>query len=525
MGDSKTPSGEKHSFKDVFDALKQDPVTVYVCLVLTLTGAMHGYDNGCGADLNVNHGFRTAMGWETSLAAQDTTTIFTWYNNSYFIAAALSGFFAGQISDYLGRKKTCIIGGAIFALGGLIQSLAGILGHNALIPLFIGRAIVGVSVGCLSCVGPMYSSEVATPKIRGFMTSFYQINVNVFILLGAILGYYTMDSSDGWRYILGLQVVFGLLLSIGISRVPESPKWLLTHKKHDEAKTALKRLRKDSHIVDEEFNELLEEFEFEKKRSGTSGSQYTWKEVWASPTIKYTMFIGTLVMFLQIFITGINVVIFNFPTMLEKMGMSYSDQLLYDIYVKIAFLIGVVFEVGIVDIAGRRTLLLWGMASMALFLIIPGCILFAYDGDLSDEIMLGKVVVAFIAFYQFIFGLTWGPLSWLYCSEIFNPQSRGKGQGVTTGTNWGFNFLINLFLPVLLGWNSGGPFIVFGVACLFIGIPATFYLIPETRGIHLENMDLLFDAKAHGGFKKMVRNNIKKELPRNAQVAPEQPKV
>ena len=524
MGDSEARSGEKHSFKDVLNALKQDPVTVYVCLVLTLTGAMHGYDNGCGSDLNVNHGFRTAMGWEESLAAQDTTTIFSWYNNTYFIAAAISGFFAGQISDYFGRKKTCILGGAIFALGGLIQSLAGILGNNALIPIFIGRAIVGVSVGALSCVGPMYSSEVATPKIRGFMTSFYQINLNFFLLLGAILGYCTRDSSEGWRYILGLQVTLGLLLSIGISLVPESPKWLLTHKKYDETKAVLKRLRKDTH-VDEEFNELLEEFEFEKKRSGTNGSQYTWKESWTSPTVKYTMFIGVLVMFLQIFIAAINVLAFNFPTMLEKMGLLYDEQLLYDIYVKAAFLLGVIFEVGIVDIAGRRTLLLWGMAFMAIFLTIPGAILFVYDGDLSNELALGKLVVAFVGLYQFTFGLTWGPLAWLYCSEIFNPQLRGKGQGVTTSSNWIFNFIQTLFLPALLGWNSGGPLIVFGVACFIIGIPATFFLIPETRGVHLENMDLLFDAKAHGGFNKMICNNIKKELPQQATVAPIQPKV
>ena len=66
-------------------------------------------------------------------------------------------------------------------------------------------------------------------------------------------------------------------------------------------------------------------------------------------------------------------------------------------------------------------------------------------------------------------------------------------------------------------WSAGGPVIVFGVACLIIGIPVTFFLIPETRGVPLESMDLLFNTNAHGGFKKMIRNNIKKNIPKDEQ--------
>jgi MFS family permease len=92
--------------------------------------------------------------------------------------------------------------------------------------MFVGRGIVGVSVGTLSCVGPMYSSEVATPKIRGFMTSFYQINVSVFLLIGSIFGNFVRGTSNGWRYLLGLQFVMGLLLATLLSIVPESPSEL-----------------------------------------------------------------------------------------------------------------------------------------------------------------------------------------------------------------------------------------------------------------------------------------------------------
>jgi hypothetical protein len=87
MGGAAPPSdGDKHSFNDVIFALRKDPVTVYVCLALTLTGAMHGYDNGCSGDLNIMDGWRTAMGWS---ADQNTTSIFAWYNNAYYICAAI----------------------------------------------------------------------------------------------------------------------------------------------------------------------------------------------------------------------------------------------------------------------------------------------------------------------------------------------------------------------------------------------------------------------------------------------------
>jgi hypothetical protein len=83
------------------------------------------------------------------------------------------------------------------------------------------------------------------------------------------------------------------------------------------------------------------------------------------------MFIGVLVMFLQIFISAINVLVFYQNTIFSMLGMSEAQSFQSSIWTNLAFLIGVIFEVFVVDIAGRRSLFLIGMLFMGILLTAP----------------------------------------------------------------------------------------------------------------------------------------------------------
>ncbi|KAJ2359694.1 hypothetical protein IW150_007715, partial [Coemansia sp. RSA 2607] len=118
-----------------------------------------------------------------------------------------------------------------------------------------------------------------------------------------------------------------------------------------------------------------------------------------------------------------------------------------------------------------------------------------YDssGELNLNLSKGSSYVAIVMMYLFVvsFAMSWGPVAWLYPSEIFPMHIRSKANSITTASNWLFNFVIGLVSPILIKRITWGLDLIFAII-MFATIAVIYVFFPETKNRNLEDMEVIF---------------------------------
>jgi MFS family permease len=141
--------------------------------------------------------------------------------------------------------------------------------------------------------------------------------------------------------------------------------------------------------------------------------------------------------------------------------------------------------------------LLCGAAGTCISLLIVGGVIGGYGSTLRDHPAAGWTGIAFVYIYDVNFSYSWAPIGWVLPSEIYNIGNRSKAMSLTTSSTWMCNFIIGLVTPDMLDSIGYGTYIFFAAFAL-IAFAFTWFLIPETRGKSLEEMDAVFgDTTAH----------------------------
>src|SRR4029077_15935831 len=273
------------------------------------------------------------------------------------VGAALAALGGGRLSDRLGRRTTLILTSVIFILGALICAFA-----DSFQTLLVGRAIVGVGIGLASTPVPVYISEVSPPKARGWQVSLFTLAIPIGILAAYIVDY-AFAGSGGWRWMLGLAAVPGVMLGLGMLSLPESPRWLAKHGQTDNALTILKRIRGNSDVT-AEFQEI-------RSTLSQASERGHWTDLF-SPAVRPALIVGVgLAIFQQI--TGINTVIYYAPTILQSAGISSASvAILATAVIGVVNVIMTLVSMWLIDRMGRRPLLLIGTAGIIITLGVLG---------------------------------------------------------------------------------------------------------------------------------------------------------
>lgn len=184
----------------------------------SLGSVLYGYDLGVIAGAVASDNFVNTF----QPTKAETGAVVSVFTGGAFFGAGL----AGPAGDYLGRKKTILIGALIFILGGGLQT-----GAQGLSYLYAGRAIAGVGVGFLVMIVPLYQAELAHPSIRGRVTALQQFMLGIGALVASWVSYATYtyipaSSSQQWRISLGIQVIPAGFLAALIMLFPESPRYV-----------------------------------------------------------------------------------------------------------------------------------------------------------------------------------------------------------------------------------------------------------------------------------------------------------
>jgi MFS family permease len=256
----------------------------------------------------------------------------SWVVSSMTLACAFTALFAGPTADLLGRKGAIITGCFLVTLGGALQASA--LDYAYMLG---GRVVAGLAIGTLSCVVPMYVSEVAPKALRGFCGTLWQLNITLGILLANAVNWAFAGSNqtlNSWRWALGIQCAFSILLLTLVIFIPESPRSLVARGKSEEARRILNKLRptivvgkhtdlsghtRDLTNIDLELLDMQEEVSYYTQHELTGFAGYI-------ELFKPYMLVRTMIgIFLQFFqqLTGVNAIFYYGPTIMSLIGKPY----------------------------------------------------------------------------------------------------------------------------------------------------------------------------------------------------------
>ena len=426
-----------------------------------LGGLLFGYDTGviAGAILFISEEFNTTPFLDGLIVA------------SLLLGAMVGAGSAGPLSDGLGRRRLIIIAAITFAAGALGAALAPSVGV-----LVFFRVVLGLAVGAAAVIVPLYLSEIAPTRIRGAVSSLNQLMITSGILTAYVVNAF-LASAEAWRWMLGIAMVPSIVLLVGMIFMPETPRWLVSRGREDDARGVLRRSRGEEE-TEQEINDIKE---VESQEEGGL------REVIA-PWVRPALIVAIGLACFQQFI-GINTIIYFAPTTLTNVGYENTGAIYANLVVGVIFVLSTLVAIWLIDRLGRKPLLLAGLVGMVASLAFLGVASLLLPAPSSPGDPAAVITLACLALYIAAFGATWGPIVWVMLPEVLPLRVRGSAMGVAIFLHWGSNFLVAQTFPIFLArFGSGAVFLGYAVIGLlaFVFVQA---LVTETKERSLEQIE------------------------------------
>jgi sugar porter (SP) family MFS transporter len=406
-----------------------------------------------------------------------------WANSCALIGCLAGALVAGALSDKFGRKRLLVIAALLFA----VTSLGNALAHS--FSIFIAwRIFGGVAIGLASNLSPMYIAEIAPAQIRGKLVSINQLTIVIGILLAQYINWFLVRDlppgatdefirnswfgQQGWRWMFGLTAAPSLLFFFGMLLVPESPRWLAKNGKPDRARGILTKIGGEPYAsaAVADIKSTLASEEVQRVRFSDL----------LEPRMRKVLVLGIVLAVFQQW-CGINV-IFNYAEeIFRAAGYDISTVLKNIAWTGSVNLAFTFVALGVVDRGGRRPLMLFGSAALAVIYIAMGC---CYSVGVKGLPML-LLVLAAIGCYA----MSLAPVTWVVISEIFPNRIRGAAMSVAVSALWIACFILTYTFPILNAkLGSAGTFWLYAVICV-AGFVFIKFKLPETKGKSLEQLE------------------------------------
>jgi MFS transporter, SP family, xylose:H+ symportor len=398
----------------------------------------------------------------------------------FTVATALVGTIVGALAaskpvDRFGRKKVLFAIGVLYFIGALGSGLAPTL------PVFmIFRFLGGIGVGVASVVAPIYTAEIAPPQYRGRLVGLVQFNIVLGILL-AYLSNFILASllpvSIAWRWMFIVMAFPAAVFFLLLFTTPETPRWLFMVGRRDEAIAVVNRLSNSPEEAQFEIREIEETL-----RTHASMAR---EPFFVPQHRKVILMAFAIAAFNQL--SGINAILYYAPDIFRMAGAGGNAAALESVVVGLVNLITTMVALAIIDRVGRRKLMLVGSIGYLISLGSLAVVFVVYNENFSgaSSVMVLAALVVFIAAHAF----GQGSVIWVFISEIFPNQIRGRGQSLGSLTHWVFAAAVSWAFPGIAALLGGGAAFALFFVCMVGQLAWVLKVMPETKGVPLEEME------------------------------------
>jgi SP family xylose:H+ symportor-like MFS transporter len=400
--------------------------------------------------------------------------------SSALIGCIVGGTVGGFLSTMVGRKKGLIIAAFLFLISGIgagFPERMALPGMQPLVSFIFYRILGGLGIGIASMLSPMYIAEIAPAGIRGKLVSWNQFAIVLGILVVYFVNWFIASRGDetwnmtmGWRWMFLSGSIPSLVFICLLPFIPETPRYLVLRKRRAKALEVLRRT-----VGGNMAEQSLEEI---------STSLHTGSAPWLS--------FGGLLIILSILLaalqqfTGINIVLYYAPRIFQNTGTQLDVSLLQTVLVGAVNVLFTVIAIFTVDSFGRKPLLIMGSLIMGFAMTGIG---FSFYNQ-----SMGYPALVLILVHTAGFAMSWGPVMWVLLSEIFPNSIRGA-MSIATATVWITDLIVSWSFPVLDGntwltsvFHHGFTYWIYAFIC-FVAVSVVWKMIPETKGITLENIE------------------------------------
>ncbi len=434
-----------------------------IAVAASLAGLLFGLDIGL---ISGALPFITSQ-WGISIHEQE------WIVSTMMLGATLGSISNNWLSAKLGRKRSLMWGGIIFAIGTIGCTFSG--GIHEMLAF---RVVQGFAIGIASFAAPLYLSEMSDKSVRGRRIATYQLMVTIGILL-AFLSDTWFARTGNWRMMFAVLLIPTAILVISVYFMPRSPRWLASNGRMMEAKEILLSLRMDERAASEEFQEIVASLQV--KQSGFALFR-------ANKNFRRSVGLGIVLQFMQQF-TGMNILMYYAPKIFKMAGFTSSMQQMFGtVLVGVAFVLATFIDIAMADSWGRKPALKIGFAVMGAGMFCLGLLLkFVLAGNAPVYFSYLAVVTSIVCICGY--AMSAAPMVWILCSEVQPLKGRDFGIACSTTMNWVSNMVLGAtFLSLLNGIGTAQTFWLYAIFNIgFIAV--TILFVPETKGVTLESIE------------------------------------
>ena len=454
--------------------MKQQAYLWTLCLVSAMGGLLFGYDWVVIGGAKIFY--------EPFFGLEGAASLRGWAMSCALVGCLAGALLSGAWSDRYGRKRMLLLAALLFTVSAVGTGVADRFGW-----FVVARIVGGLGIGIASNVSPVYIAEVTPARLRGRFVSINQLTTVLGILLaqvvnwrigehftGAAGGALTPESVEwAWRWMLWAAAVPALVFLVLALFVPESPRWSALRGRTEAARRVLTRIGGERYAA-----ETLASLSQLSAGAGGEGTS-SWRALKA-PGLGGVLLVGIVLAVFQQW-CGLNVV-FNYAhEVFSAAGYAVSDILMNIVVTGVTNVVFTFVAIRTVDRWGRRALMLFGSASLAVIYAVLGA---CYWAGVSGVFMLALVVLA-IACYA----MSLAPVTWVVLSEIFPARVRGVAMAVSTFFLWAASFVLTYTFPSLNeAVGAAGAFWLYGAICV-AGFLFILGRLPETKGKTLEELE------------------------------------
>ncbi|KAJ6584961.1 general substrate transporter [Mycena capillaripes] len=460
-----------------------------ILLVPSMASVCVGYDIAVMNYINGMETYLRYFGLDGQNAGGGVGTTTALIFGMYTLGTCLAVLALAPISDRFGRRGGMFAGSSFCVVGGIVVTVAKDVKY-----LEAGRFLLGISTALLQTAAPMYCVEMSPPQWRGRLTGIYAaVAIIATVVSGAVTNATgRLNSSASWRIPFSLQIIPAALVFFFSYLIPESPRWLMSVGRKDEARLILSRYHgngdENAPLVILEWKEFEESIKFD----ASSKPWWAYAGLFRTRSDRYrTLIVLLLALCGQWAGSGLS---YFLVVLLANDHISTQNlRLLLSLVNSIVGACGALCGASILDKVGRRTLWFWGNLCCTVALVISGgCT--AKWGAGGHNLAGSNAAIAFLFLFNFFYCATYVPLPAVYASECMSFENRANGVALYTLVASAAALVNTYATPIALaniGWRLYCVFIAWDVfACILIWIFAV-----ETSGRTLEELNEIFQDR------------------------------